>query len=188
MPTPLPLHSVKPGDVIGVMAPSSTVNRRDIEASQALLKARGFEAFVHPQTYAHNGQIAGTREEKRDALHALYADTRIKAIWAAGGGNRALDLIDGLDYALIKANAKPLIGFSDVTALLNAIYAHTGLMGIHGPVFKQLATHAYTEHTLELLSSDAPATLGYGFARRECERRAHWWEFECVSVSARNAA
>ena len=159
MPTPTPFKSIQPGDTIGVMAPSSMVERDDIEASQAFLEARGFKVFVHPQTYLQDGQLAGTRAQKLEALHTLYANTQIKAIWAAGGGNRALDLVDGLDYQLIAANPKPLIGFSDVTALLNAVYAQTGTIGIHGPVFKQLATHAYTDQTLELLSSDAPSTL-----------------------------
>ncbi|MEZ5919142.1 MAG: LD-carboxypeptidase [Alphaproteobacteria bacterium] len=52
------------------------------------------------------------------------------------GGNRALHILDEIDFDLIRENPKPLIGFSDVTVLLNGIYTHTGLPTIHGPVFK----------------------------------------------------
>jgi muramoyltetrapeptide carboxypeptidase len=137
-----------PGDTIGVMAPSSYVERDDIEKSAALLEARGYRVAIHPQTYARHRQSAGTHAEKREALHALYADPAIRAIWAAGGGNRALYLLNDLDYSLIAANPKPLIGFSDVTALLNAINARTGQVGLHAQVFKNL--HRWGELTIAL--------------------------------------
>jgi muramoyltetrapeptide carboxypeptidase len=159
MPTPLPYNPIKPGDMIGVMAPSSSVEHDDIERSCAFLEARGYRVFVHPQTYFSHEQMAGTRAEKIEALHALYARADIKAIWAAGGGNRALDLIDGLDYGLIRANPKPIVGFSDVTALLNAVYAHTGIAGIHGPVFKQLGDHQHSAQALAMLEGRDEAAL-----------------------------
>lgn len=143
---------LNPGDTIGVMAPSSYVERADIEKSKTMLEARGYKIFIHEQTYARYHQSAGTHLEKLEALHALYADKNIKAIWAAGGGNRALYLLNDIDYALIKKNPKPLIGFSDVTALLNAITAHTGLVNIHAQVFKNLHKNDYLEAALDLLS------------------------------------
>jgi muramoyltetrapeptide carboxypeptidase len=141
-----------PGDTIGVMAPSSYVEKDDIESAKALLEARGYKVFIHPQTFERYNQSAGTHTQKLDALHALYADKTIKAIWAAGGGNRALYLLEHLDYALIKANPKHVVGFSDVTALLNALTAHTGQVTIHGPVFKNVARSSEIDETLLLLS------------------------------------
>lgn len=135
------------------MAPSSYVEREDIEQSAALLRESGYAVFVHPQTYARLQQSAGSAEEKLAALHALYADTSIDAIWAAGGGNRALYLLDGLDYDLISKNPKPLIGFSDVTALLNAVYAHTGVAGWHAQVFKNLHGFGPLDETLAALGT-----------------------------------
>lgn len=129
---------LKTGDLIGVCAPSSYVERGDINAAVKVAEDMGYQAYIHPQTFERDGQIAGTTAKKIAALHDLYTDTNIKAIWAAGGGNRALDLLDALDYDLIRANPKPLIGFSDITALLNAIYARTEQSGLHAPVFKQL--------------------------------------------------
>jgi len=132
---------ISKGQRIGVFAPSSYVERADIEVACAFIKDHGFEVFVHPQTYARDGQMAGTAQDKIAALHALYLDQSVDIIWAAGGGNRALQMLDGLDYDVIRANPKPMIGFSDVTALLNAISAQTDIINIHGPVFKNIPQH-----------------------------------------------
>jgi len=140
------------GDKIGIMAPSSYVEDADIEASQKTLEALGYHVFVHGQTFARDGQFAGCDEEKLAALHSLYADPEIKAIWAAGGGNGALSLINRIDYGLIQANPKPLIGFSDVTVLLNAISVRTGITNYHGPVFKDLHKIPDLEERLKILS------------------------------------
>lgn len=137
---------------IGVMAPSSFVERDDIEKSKAELEKRGYTITIHDQTYERLNQSAGTIKQKVDALHALYADNSIDAIWAAAGGNRALYLLEELDYDIIGATPKPLIGFSDVTALLNAISAQTGQIGFHAQVFKHLHDFAGLDETLEVLS------------------------------------
>lgn len=140
------------GHCIGVMAPSSYVERADIQKSSDALHKLGYKIKVHPQTYAQLNQSAGTTDQKCAALHDLYSDTDVDAIWAAGGGNRALYMLDDLDYRLIAKNPKPLIGFSDVTPLLNAIYKHTGQETIHAQVFKNLHSFEQLSDTLDILS------------------------------------
>ncbi|MEM7680282.1 MAG: LD-carboxypeptidase, partial [Pseudomonadota bacterium] len=147
--------SLQKDDVIGVMAPSSYVEKNDIESSQRVMEGLGYAVFVHDQTFAKDGQLAGTDDEKLEALHALYEDSKVKAIWAAGGGNGALSLIHKVDYERIKANPKPLIGFSDVTSLLNAISVRTGIMNYHGPVFKQLHKIDDLEECLKVLTGES---------------------------------
>jgi muramoyltetrapeptide carboxypeptidase len=149
--------ALKPGDTIGVMAPSSYVEKDDIEKSKAVLEAKGFKVFIHPQTYERHGQFAGTDLQKSLALQGLWQRADINAIWAAGGGNRALNLIDHLNYDAIKQKPKIFIGFSDVTAIINAIYAQTGLTTFHGPVFKNLHKQKQNlDHTLNLLMGQKP--------------------------------
>ncbi len=148
--------TLNPGDMIGVFAPSSYVEREDIEASKAVMEELGYQVFVHPQTYARHHQSAGTHEEKAKALYELWDNKEIKAMWAAGGGNRALHLIDHLDFTKFK-EPKILIGFSDVTALLNAFNARLGITTYHGPVFKNLYRYRQMEHLRTLLSGkDTP--------------------------------
>ncbi len=154
-----PAFSLNPGDTIGVMAPSSFVEQSDIEKSKVVMEERGYEVFIHEQTYARHNQSAGTAAEKLDALHELYVRENIKAIWAAGGGNRCLYLLDGLDYELISKNPKPLIGFSDITAPLNAIYANTGIPGFHAQVFKNLHGFDQLDDTLDFLTGGNSSML-----------------------------
>lgn len=135
------------------MAPSSSIEHDDIERSKSALVALGKEIFIHPQTFAKHHQSAGLTAEKLEALHGLYADKTIDAIWAAGGGNRAMDMLSGLDFDLIKDNPKPLIGYSDVSCLLNAVAARTGQICYHAPMFKEL-------HKTEILKSPKNWPLG----------------------------
>lgn len=150
---------LKPGDMIGVMAPSSFVERADIEKSKAFLEARGYRVFIHPQTYARHHQSAGTTEDKARAFHELWERKDIQALWAAGGGNRALHLLGQLDFKRLKRAPRPLVGFSDVTVLLNGLCARTGIKTVHGPVFKNIHKHEKHEqidHLLALLAGETP--------------------------------
>lgn len=142
------------GDTIGVFAPSSWVERDDIEKSTALLEAKGYKVFVHPQTYERENQSAGTILQKALAFQGLWQRKDIKAIWTAGGGNRCLHLIDTINFERLKKTPKILIGFSDVTALLNAINAKTDITTFHGPVFKNLHKYEQLDHLLQILNGD----------------------------------
>lgn len=146
--------ALHPGDMIGVMAPSSYVEKKDIEKSKALLEKRGYRVFVHPQTFERDRQSAGANLQKSLALQGLWQRADIKAVWAAGGGNRALHFMDSINFDAIKKKPKLFIGFSDATVLLNAIYAHTGIPAIHGPVFKNLHKHKEIDSLLALLAGE----------------------------------
>jgi muramoyltetrapeptide carboxypeptidase len=146
--------ALKPGDTIGVMAPSSYVEKADIEKSKALLEKKGYKVFIHPQTYERHNQSAGNNLQKTLAFQGLWQRADIKAIWAAGGGNRVLHFMDSINFDALKKKPKIFIGFSDVTALLNGIYAHTGLTTFHGPVFKLATKNKELDHLLALLGGE----------------------------------
>ncbi len=148
--------SIKPpalqkGDTIGVFAPSSWVEKDDIEKSKSHIEKLGYKVFVHPQTYERENQSAGTHLQKSLAFQGLWMREDIKAIWAAGGGNRCTHLLETLKFDPLKRAPKILIGFSDVTALLNAVYAHTDTITFHGPVFKNLHKYGQIDHLLNIL-------------------------------------
>lgn len=131
--------ALQKGDLIGVMAPSSKTDPAVIDKAAAILKKMGFQVKIHPQTYLQDHQSAGSPQEKAAALHDLFADPDVKAIFAARGGNCAGEMLACLDYDLIKNNPKILIGFSDVTAILHAVIAKAGLTTYHGPVMTSIA-------------------------------------------------
>lgn len=144
--------ALNPGDTIGIMAPSSRVDAADLENGAAVLRRKGYNVLIHPQCAARHHQSAGTNDEKRDALHDLVKNPDVKAIIFATGGNRALHLLDIIDYDLIKKNPKIYMGFSDNTALLNAITAKTGIVTYHGPTAKRLTKNPQADFNLSLLA------------------------------------
>lgn len=142
------------GDTIGVMAPSSRVAAADLQAGVDTLTARGYSVFVHPQSFNQHHQSAGTTAEKVSALHDLVREPAIKAIVFATGGNRAMHMLDHLDYGLIKKHPKIFMGFSDNTILLNTITANTGLVTYHGPTLRRLVTNPQIDFNLRLLAGE----------------------------------
>lgn len=160
--------ALKVGDTIGVMSPSGYVEEADLLASTQLLEQQGYKVYIHPQTYARHHQSAGTSEQKIDALHDLIKRDDIKAIVFAAGGNRALHLLDYLDFNLISKHPKIYMGFSDCTVLLNAITVRTGLITFHGPVLKKLATNNQIRETFDLLSGiKSPISLDASLSIKE---------------------
>lgn len=130
---PILPRPLMPGGTIGLMAPSSRIDREALARSCRWLESYGFKVRVHPQTYAAFGQSAGTAAQKVAALHELLEDDTVDAIMSARGGNRAATMLAGVDYDLVRHHPKPIIGYSDTTALLNAVTVETGLVTFHGP-------------------------------------------------------
>lgn len=139
------------GDMIGVMAPSSRISDEDLATSKSFLESKGYNVFIHPQCHQQNHQSAGTAEQKIDALHHLVRNPDIRAIFFATGGNRAMHILDGLDYDLIRCHPKIFMGFSDNTSLLNRITKETGLITYHGPTFRRLPKNPQCDETLSFL-------------------------------------
>lgn len=142
---------------IRVIGPSSHVNPEQIQTAVQWLEDKGFSISVDPQVFNRDYQSAGPVEEKVNALHNAFSDNEIDIIFTSCGGNGAIHLLPFLDFDLIKTNPKPLIGFSDITILLNAIYAKTSLTTFHGPTLTQIQKplpDAQLDQCLQLLSSE----------------------------------
>jgi muramoyltetrapeptide carboxypeptidase len=122
---------------IAIIAPSSR-GQPDL-AGVSLLEKRGFKVKVHPQNFLTDNQSAGSAAQRAMAITDVFADPKIDCVMSARGGNRVMHTLPMLDFSVFKTNPKPLIGFSDGTALLNAIYAQTGVITYHGPTLSRLA-------------------------------------------------
>jgi len=144
--------ALRKGDIIGVFAPSSWVKKDDIERSKTHIEKLGYKVFIHPQTYERENQSAGSTLQKALAFQGLWQRQDIKAIWCAGGGNRCMHMVETLKFEPLKRGPKILIGFSDVTPLLNSVYAQTEIITFHGPVFKNAYKHNQMDHLLKILS------------------------------------
>ena len=117
------------------------MNRERFSLGLSILEQRGFKTYVHPQTYlgANTGnQLAGTPQDKAAAFMDLWTDPKIGSIMVSCGGNFSSQFLHLLDFDKIAKTPKTLIGFSDTTALLSALYAKTGIGGIFGPTVQTL--------------------------------------------------
>lgn len=130
---PLRPRALVPGDTVAVVAPASPVRFPErLAAGVALVEGWGLRARVMPHVHDQAGFLAGSDEDRLADLHAAWADPVVRAIWCARGGYGCSRLAGRLDGDLLRADPKPLIGFSDVTALHLALDRH-GLVSLHGP-------------------------------------------------------
>lgn len=151
---------LKPGDTIGLISPGSILpdeNKYD-EIVQTISNL-GFKVKVGTNARDSYGNLAGKDGARAADVNNMFSDPSIDAIIPFRGGwgsNRILDLID---FENIKKNPKPIIGFSDITSLLLAIYAKTGLITFHGPVGKSEWNDFTTTHFRQVLMSDKISIL-----------------------------
>ncbi len=150
-------NKLKKGDTIGVFAPSSWIDPSQLARATEELRRVGFNVFVHPQALLRDRCSAGTTEQKLAALHELFSDSVIQAIFPVRGGVYALHMLDGIDYELIRNHPKILTGFSDVTVLHCALHARAGLVTFHSQganKFDPEHERACTGETLKLLTGN----------------------------------
>ncbi len=123
------------GDTVALVSPSSPVDERlNLQLAREAMEALGFRVRTGPHYDARRGYLAGTDAQRADDLNAMFADRTVKAIVCVRGGWGAARILPLLDYAAIRANPKILLGYSDITALHNALLAKAGLVTFHGPV------------------------------------------------------
>ncbi|MEK7192631.1 MAG: LD-carboxypeptidase [Patescibacteria group bacterium] len=124
---------------IGIISPSAPSTHTEERAKQyknglKTLRSMGFECVVAPHAEENFGYISSSRENRLSDLHQMFSDESVDVVLCANGGRNASHLLDGLDFRLIEASKKMLVGFSDISTLLNPIYAETGGRQIHGPM------------------------------------------------------
>lgn len=127
---------LKRGDTIVILSPASAVAAfvpRRLGRAVDYLEKLGFKVRLSEHATARCAHTAGTIEERVADLHAAFRDPEVKAIITTIGGFNSHQLLDELDYDLIRNNPKILLGYSDITSLHAGIYAKTGLVTFLGP-------------------------------------------------------
>jgi len=124
------------GDRIGLIGPSGVIRdpAMDRHALAARVETLGFEPVLGHSVGAKHGYLSGDDRVRLDDLHRMFADSSIRAVFCVRGGYGTPRLLDQINYGLLRAHPKPLIGFSDITGLHLAINAHCGFPTLHGPM------------------------------------------------------
>lgn len=127
-------RALRPGGTIGIAAPAAAVDPETLAAGEERWRQRGFTVVRRDDLLARHRYLAGDDARRAHELMELVADPRIDAIVCARGGYGSPRILGRLDALAVRAARKPLVGFSDVTALLLWQRRAAGLVGFHGPM------------------------------------------------------
>jgi len=134
MPPPL-----APGDTIAVFAPAGDCrDEKSFAAGIRILRDMGFQVRWPKEMWPGHGYFAARDQARASELHRLFADSEIRALIALRGGYGCQRLMPLLDFALFRQNPKYLLGFSDITILLNQLVERADLFCLHGPTLCSL--------------------------------------------------
>ena len=125
---------LKKGDTIGLIAPGYAIKPEILREAVRALKSMGLKPVHTHRIIGNYGYFSNTDEERAKDLNEMFTNTKIDGILCARGGYGCTRIMHLIDFDNIQKNPKALIGFSDITALLNGIYQKTGLITFHGPV------------------------------------------------------
>jgi muramoyltetrapeptide carboxypeptidase len=148
------------GGTIGVAAPASPYDARsEVLRGVEWWESQGYGVKLAEGVYARDDYVAGDAQQRAADLNALFADPEVDVVQALQGGYGSAQTIPYLDFDAIAANPKPLVGFSDITALHVAIARRTGLPTVYGNGLTGVGDPEATEFTrtrlVEVLSGNA---------------------------------
>lgn len=130
------ISNLKVGDTIGIFSPSSPITYycpKRFERAKKYLQDKGFKILEGSLTGKHDFYRSGSIEERAEELNELIRNPEVKCIMSTIGGMNSNSILPYIDYEAFKRNPKIIIGYSDVTAILLAIYAQTGISTYYGP-------------------------------------------------------
>ncbi len=126
--------ALKKGGTVGLVTPASSLSRSAFEKTLSNIENLGFNVKYSDNLRVTRGFLSGTDEQRVQDLHNMFEAGDVDAIICARGGYGSARLLPELNTDLIASNAKPMVGYSDITALHQYIYSRTGMVTFHGPV------------------------------------------------------
>jgi len=154
------MKPLPPGGTIGVAAPASPYDSRsEVLRGVEWWESRGYNVKLAEHVFARDDYVAGDARDRAADLNALFADSEVDVVQALQGGYGSAQAVPFLDFDAIAANPKPLVGFSDITALHVAIRQRTEMPTVYANGLVGVGAAEATEFTrkrlLEVLTGDA---------------------------------
>ena len=151
------------GQTVGIVAAAGPVRldrlRRGLACLGDAFDLRVADSITAPRAAGTPSYLAASDRVRADELTRMLADPDVRAIVCARGGYGSMRILDELDPALLARDPKPIVGFSDATALL--AWAHrAGVRGIHGPVVTQMPDLDPADVALLIEMLTVPRPLG----------------------------
>ena len=129
-------HRLERGSKVAVVAPASPFQLHEFDEGVAELERLGFVPVWDESVFEKQAYVAGPAEHRAHALRQALTDPSIGAIIAVRGGYGSAQLLPWLDIDEVRSASKPIIGYSDVTALLAFVTTRCGLVSFHGPMLE----------------------------------------------------
>ena len=131
MRLPSPLSA---GARVALVAPAGPLRgEQELQAAITHATSLGWEPIVAPHALSRHGYLAGTDEERAGDFNAALRDDAVDGIWCLRGGYGAMRILDALDYDAMRRHPRPLLGYSDITALHCAVNARCSVVSYHAP-------------------------------------------------------
>jgi muramoyltetrapeptide carboxypeptidase len=124
---------LQPGDTVMFVAPAGPPKKEEVLLAKRRIEKRGYQVKMRDDLFAVEGYLAGNDERRAEELMEAFTDNDVDAVLCVRGGYGVMRILDRLDFDKIRANPKPLLGFSDITALHAALQVKAGLVSFHGP-------------------------------------------------------
>jgi muramoyltetrapeptide carboxypeptidase len=157
---------LSPGDLIGLVTPASPPeDPKLIDETIERLTAFGFRIKPGKNVRKRDSYLAGSDEERAADINEMFVDTEVKGIYALRGGYGSCRILPLLNYEAIRANPKPLVGYSDITAMHNAILVKSGLVTYHGSNASSAFQPGNEESGRRVLMEPAPVDASLLFSR-----------------------
>jgi len=129
----------------------------DIARAEALCRALDYEPVLGAHARGHFGYFSGTDEERLADLNAALQDPAIDAIWCIRGGYGVTRILDGIDFEALVRRPRPVVGYSDITALLAGVVRRAGMIAFHGPTARAEMPPFTRRHFAKVLTGVEPA-------------------------------
>lgn len=128
---------------IGVIAPASACKEGEQDNYYAginFLKDLGLNVVLGDNVFSREDSLglAGSTQERLDALYKVWSDSSVDVVLAARGGYGCVHLLPELDFAYLEQNPKSILGYSDLTALQTALYHKTNIQSFNTPMLSEL--------------------------------------------------
>ncbi len=147
-----------PGSRVALVAPAGPLlEADDLTRAGELCRALGYEPVMGNHADHRYGYLAGTDEERVHDLNAALRHPDIDAIWCIRGGYGTTRILNRIDFEALKQRPRALIGFSDITAILNAAVGCAGVVAFHGPVARAAMPAFSRWHFERVLTCAEPA-------------------------------
>jgi len=177
-------RSLKKGDLIGLVTPGSSVTEEQLNDCIIKLEGMGFRTTYNDTVLSEYGYFAGKDQDRAHELMEMFTRADVDGIWCVRGGYGSIRILDLLDYDQIRKNPKVFIGYSDITALLTAIYQETGLVTFHGPVGTS-DFNRFSKRSMKKVLMEADSEYKYPYKREKGSRGNP--EFDLYTLSGGKA-